>query len=109
MERNSRQLQVDWTSMGAYLQIILFSLPAIAGLGILVWIMAISALLHLYEGFLILICQGHPTLQLGIELELGTVRLLYRDVLVIRPGPRYAMVSVEECWVCWEGKDLRNG
>lgn len=106
--RNRAIAPVDWASMRAYLHFILLSLLAISSLGIRRWIGAIGALLHLYEGFLILVCQRDPALQLGVKLKLGTVRLLDCDVLAVQLGEGDAIIILKKCWICWEGEDLRN-
>lgn len=62
----------------------------------------------LNEGFLILICHWNPSLQLVVKLELGAVRLLDGDELVVQLGERDAVVIFELGWVCREGEDLRD-
>lgn len=96
----------------AYLQIVLSSPLAVVVLSILSitgWEpTAVSALLLLYEGFLILVCQWDPSLQLCVELELGAIRLLHSNVLVVKLGEGDAIVVVKDCWVRREGEDLRQ-
>lgn len=97
----------DGPACAAYLQIVLFSLPAVACLSIPVWrFAAIRALLLPYEGFLILVQDRDPSLQLRVELELGAVRLLYGDVLVVKSGERYPLVGLELRRVRWKGENL---
>jgi hypothetical protein len=60
------------------------------------------------EGFLVLIRDWDPSLQLVVKLELGAVRLLDRDELVVQPGERDAVVILELGWIRREGEDLRN-
>lgn len=67
---------------------------------------AVGALLLAYEGFLILVCQRDPSLQLRVELELGAITLLHGNVLVVKPGKGDAVIILELCWVRREGEDL---
>lgn len=94
--------------MRAYLQIVLPSLLAMERLGVGGRTRAIGALLHLEEGFLILVCQRDPAFQLGVELELGTIRRLDGDVLAVQLGERDAIVLFKKGRVGWEGENLRN-
>lgn len=62
----------------------------------------------LNEGFLILICDWNPSLQLVVKLELGAVRLLDSDELIVQLGERDAVVVLELGWISREGEDLRD-
>lgn len=62
----------------------------------------------LNESLLILICHWNPSLQLVVKLELGAVRLLDSDELVVQLGERDAVVILELGWICREGEDLRD-
>lgn len=62
----------------------------------------------LNESLLILVCHWNPSFQLVVKLELGAVRLLDSDELVVQLGERDAVVILELGWICREGEDLRD-
>lgn len=78
---------VDGPACAAYLDFVLLPLSAVVRLSTAVctWVLcaAIGILMLLNEGFLILICNWDPSLQLVVKLELGAVRLLDSDELVV--------------------------